>query len=329
MNLPDKVKGGDTLTASYLNSIREALKDLEQTATRRRLLSGTGYAVKESAGGSSLCIDNQAEFLRQEDELTYSNVDFTLRIKPEDLCEQDEDGNWDMILQVHKGDIRTADGNSVRVESLEEKDEDGGGDSEGGGSTEGEGEDADETPWDDEDWVDLCVMAGEAVEVWVKFTDAGGDLPSDAVFCIEEAEDNCVYIPIGQIQPDTVNEEETCFFINQYQLGTIELGSSGTNMPFDARIVAIENECADMGVETPSEYEGKYYININEGRVFLPEARYAVIPAKENFVNATNQLEVKDGYLILELVQDSSGNITYQYRISDSLEGTQVTATEQ
>ncbi|MFI3244040.1 MAG: hypothetical protein R3Y56_07305 [Akkermansia sp.] len=325
MNLPKTVKGGDKLTATYLNSIRTALKDLQQQMVRRRLLPGSGYSIKESAGGSSLCIHNQSEFLRQASTISYTNTDFSLRIKPQELCKVSEDGEWDVILQVHIGEIRNAKGESVLVESMEKKDGEGEGE---GGDAGGEGEETVST-WDMDDWVDVGKVSKSTIEVWVKFTDNGGDLPTDAVFSTEEKDDKSIYIAIGQIQPDTV-DDESCYFIDQYQIGTIELGATGgADMPFDAQIVAIENECADMGVELPEEEKNKKYVNINEGRVFLPEARYATIPAKENYLNAANSLEAKDGYLILELTQDSSGNIKYQYRISESLEGTEVTASEE
>ncbi len=80
MQLPSKLKSGDTLSAAWLNAIRDCLSALDKQIARRRLLKGTGYLVRESAGGTTLTINNQGVYQKQREESEACEMPFDVTL---------------------------------------------------------------------------------------------------------------------------------------------------------------------------------------------------------------------------------------------------------
>ncbi len=333
--LPDRVKAGDTLSATWLNSIIDYLKGLNDMQARRRLLRGVGYTVSESPGGSSLTIDRQAVVRVLSDDLDIMrDEEFQVRLKPKGLSQVDaETGNWDKVVQVHAGRITNHRDFTLPVTAKELSDEDAG--------SVGSSSSAAGTAWDAENWVDMGTLKslgdsaaaqaeGDAncVEVFVKVTYEAG-LPMTAVFCTTDESDSgndetCVYIPIGKIAGESV-EGNPRYYVTQYQQGPIELGGGGSGaMPFDVTVGTF--------IEEPETEDGepqvKACLNVAGGRVFLPERQIASIPDKNEW-----PLDAASGdsqYVILTLSRDGNGGLQYRYELADLSElGTIVSATEE
>ncbi len=338
--LPDRVKAGDTLSATWLNSIIDYLKGLNDMQARRRLLRGVGYTVSESPGGSSLTIDRQAVVRVLSDDLDIMrDEEFQVRLKPKGLSQVDaETGNWDKVVQVHVGRITNHRDFTLPVTAKELSDEDAG--------SMGSSSSAAGTAWDAANWVDMGTLKplgdsaaaqaeGEAncIEVYVKVTFEGG-LPMEAVFSTKEKSteggesssaegDNTIYIPIGKISGESV-EGSPRYYITQYQQGPIELGGgSGGAMPFDVSVGTMVEEAENEG-EQP---QVKACLNVKGGRIFLPEREFATIPDKNEW-----PLEEASGssqYVILTLSRGGDGELQYSYELAELSElGTEIQASE-
>lgn len=322
--IPQRVREGDPVSAAWMNSVVEALRSADAMLSKRRILAGTGYSVTESAGGSSLTIDKQQHYLRESEGLPlFVNYDFELRIKPKELCEVEDDGNWPRIVQVHIGSV-TNRKESLVVDTYDDGSDDD--DSTPPPPPASGGEEGEVAPWDAEDWVDLVELEGEDVEVFVCLSVDSAGAPTKAVFVTEQDETDSgnTYIPVGTVSSETV-EEETNYYITQNQLGPIELGGDTTRMPFDVSIGPMELECAD---ELEEEQKEDLYVNVEEGRVFLPEAKYATIPRKRTTELSSAPLKAENGYLIFELSLKADGSLEYSYRIDGTLDEAIVTASE-
>lgn len=312
MKLPSKLRAGDKLSATWLNSLRDALSSLAASSARNKILKGAGYNVSESSGGTSLSIAKQSELLRDSYSLPlHRNNDFALRIKPKELCELSDEGEWQKMLQVHTGSIRNSTAEHILVNSY-----DAGAD---GGGADGEAEPEDVQPWDSEDWIDIQALAEEPIEVFVRYDGSKGE------FVSKKEDDSNIYIPIGVLEIEKLNGVSQ-YYITQYHLGSIELGA-GKAMPFDACIKLCKHECDVAGGDFP--LKPKYLVSVEEGRIFLPEAKHTIIPKKDaTTYGSGGVLEAQNGYLLLEVFQKADGTIEYKYRIATDLPGTALEATE-
>ncbi len=339
--LPDRVKAGDTLSATWLNSIIDYLKGLNDMQARRRLLRGVGYTVSESPGGSSLTIDRQAVVRVLSDDLdVMRNEEFQVRIKPKGLCTiNKETGDWDKVVQVHVGRITNHRDFTLPVTEKALSDTVTGGT---GSSSPSSG-----TAWDAENWVDMGTLkalgkSGETratseencIEVYVKVTFEGG-LPMAAVFSTknESAEGgenppaeggSIVYIPIGKISGESV-EGNPRYYITQYQQGPIELGGGASgSMPFDVSVGTYLSEPEQTG----DQPKVKACLNVRGGRIFLPEREIATIPDKEAW--PLEGASGNDRYVILTLSRSGDGELRYRYALADLSElGTEIQAREE
>jgi len=307
MKLPRKLRAGDTLTADWLNSLADNISSISKALTRNKVLKGAGYSVSESSGGTSLTIAKQPEFLRNAYKLPlYINTDFALRIKPKELSEANAEGEWDMLLQVHTGSIRNSSAELILVNSYKD-------------APTNKSESI--QPWDAEDWVDIQTIGSDPIEVFVCYDG------SKAEFVSSKAEDSNIYVPIGVLEIEKLDEVPQ-YNLTQYHLGTIELGGEGKAMPFDVSIKLCKHECDVTGDEDFPQTP-KYLINVEEGRVFFPEAKHATIPKKDGTIySSPSALEAKNGFLLIEVYQKSDGSVEYLYRIAAELPGTALSATE-
>lgn len=342
--IPREVKAGEVVSAAWLNSIVAYLRYLNEQQLRRRILRGVGYQAKESAGGTSLTIDKQSIARICSDDLDiHRNEDFQLRIKPKHQCEVDvESGHWDKIVQVHVGRVTDHHGHEISVRSMQGKDA---------------ASDASKPPttggsvWDAGQWVDVGVIkpkigttsdsgsgdSGIAVaaepskdtddastkEVFVRLT-VSGSVPQKAVFATKkESGTSDLYIPIGKVQAVVV-EEFLRIYMEQYQQGPIELGGEAMGMPFDVSMSKTIKEPIEEGEEP----EVVYKINVESGRIFMPDRQFAEIPRKEEM-----QVENIGGstrYVTLTLTRDGSGKLKYKYTLEpESVLGTKQIATEE
>lgn len=316
--IPRTVRAGEVVSAAWLNSIIDYLRYLNEQQSRRRLLRGVGYQVKESPGGTSLTIDKQAVTRVCDDELDIlRNEDFQLRIKPKGQCAVDEEtGHWDKVLQVHQGRITDHHGNYVDVTELEKEDGSQVAIPSGG------------TAWDSSDWLDVGVLkvsqdeGGEGekeISVFVRLTLHGTQVEKAVFVTKEDASTGDMYVRIGKASVETV-EELPRYYFSQYHQGPIELGGESSSMPFDTYM------STEMEGDDPENQEKKYYLKIAGGNVFLPNDQYAVIPEKTKLpIDVTSGT----GYVCLTLMRQASGELKYQYSIKNESElGTAVSATE-
>lgn len=329
-DIPREVKAGEVVSAAWLNSIVAYLRYLNEQQLRRRILRGVGYQAKESAGGTSLTIDRQAIVRLGSDDLDiHRNEDFQLRIKPKHQCTVDaESGHWDKILQVHIGRVTDHHGHELNVTEIEK---------ESRASTP-----AKSSVWDSEQWVDVGVLkpktstqgddgvataAEEAddnstKEVFVRLT-LSGSVPEKAVFATKKEEGSAdIYVPIGKVQAVVV-EEFLRIYMEQYQQGPIELGGESVGMPFDVSMSETIKEPTKEGEEPQVTYQ----VNVEAGRVFLPDRQFAYIPRKEKL--ELGELTGSTRYVTLTLMRDGAGNLKYQYTLEPESElGTRMNATE-
>ena len=344
-DIPREVKAGEVVSAAWLNSVVAYLRYLNEQQLRRRILRGVGYQAKESAGGTSLTIDKQAIARICSDNLDiHRNEDFQLRIKPKYQCEIDvESGHWDKIVQVHIGRVTDHHGHELEVKTLE-KDED---------STPApvaEEPVPKDTVWDAEQWVDIGVLkpkeksedndSGDTAtpaaeqpeededenstkEVFVRLT-LSGTVPQKAVFATKRQPDTSdLYIPIGKVKA-VVAEEFLRIYLEQYQQGPIELGGETVGMPFDVSMTKTVKEVT----EEEQDAEEVYNINVESGRVFLPDRKFSVIPRKEQL--QVEELGGATRYVTLTLMRDGSGNLKYKYSLEpESSIGTKINAIEE
>ena len=292
--IPDKVSAGQTVSASWLNSLVDYMRYLYEQQQRRRILKGTGYLARETAAGTTLTITKQAYTRACEVNglLCVTHADFALRIKPKGQCEEDEEGNWDKVVQVHGGVITDHQGRETKV---------------GGGAVK-----PDSPDWGEKGWVDISVIdikKKPSVEVYVR-ADMKNGTPVEAVFVTSKGTDasaNRLYIPIGRVSIETV-EEESRVYITQIQQGPIELGGGGAGrtMPFDVSTVqgAASQDSKDKQVPC---------LSVEGGRVFLSDGKYADIPAK-GLKNGVG-LPLTTGYVVLTVSYNEDGLATYSYEI--------------
>ena len=337
-DIPREVKAGEVVSAAWLNSIVAYLRYLNEQQLRRRILRGVGYQAKESAGGTSLTIDRQAIVRLGSDDLDiHRNEDFQLRIKPKHQCTVDaESGHWDKILQVHIGRVTDHHGHELNVTEMEK---------ESRASTP-----AQSSVWDAEQWVDIGVLkpkeksedsdSGETAtpaaeqpeeeenenstkEVFVRLT-LSGTVPQKAVFATKRQPDTSdIYIPIGKVKA-VVAEEFLRIYLEQYQQGPIEQGGETVGMPFDVSMTKTVKEVT----EEEQDAEEVYNINVESGRVFLPDRKFSVIPRKEQL--QVEELGGSTRYVTLTLMRDGSGNLKYKYSLEpESSIGTKINAIEE
>lgn len=329
-DIPREVKAGEVVSAAWLNSIVAYLRYLNEQQLRRRILRGVGYQAKESAGGTSLTIDRQAIVRLGSDDLDiHRNEDFQLRIKPKHQCTVDaESGHWDKILQVHIGRVTDHHGHELYVTEIEK---------ESRAATPSKS-----SVWDSEQWVDVGVLKPKAStqgddgvataaeeaddnstkEVFVRLT-LSGSVPEKAVFATKKEEGSAdIYVPIGKVQAVVV-EEFLRIYMEQYQQGPIELGGESVGMPFDVSMT----ETIDEPLQEGEEPQVTYQVNVEAGRVFLPDRQFAYIPRKEKL--ELGELTGSTRYVTLTLMRDGAGNLKYQYKLEPESElGTKVNATE-
>lgn len=319
--LPDKVSAGQTVSASWLNALVDYLRYLNEQQQRRRILKGTGYLARETAAGTTLTIAKQAYTRECEVNgmLCLTNADFALRIKPKGLCVEDEEGNWDKVVQVHGGVITDHRGRETTVVGKQVKAD----------PSNGVNVKPDSPDWGEKGWVDIAtidVKKKPSVEVYVR-ADMMDGTPVEAVFVTtkgggegEETPANRLYIPIGRVSIETV-EEESRVYITQIQQGPIELGSGGSSgtMPFDVGSVqgAASEETPDVRVPC---------LSVEGGRVYLSDGRYAPIPAK-GLKNGVG-LPLKAGYVVLTVSYNEDGQATYSYEILTDPPGTALSIKE-
>lgn len=329
-DIPREVKAGEVVSAAWLNSIVAYLRYLNEQQLRRRILRGVGYQAKESAGGTSLTIDRQAIVRLGSDDLDiHRNEDFQLRIKPKHQCTVDaESGHWDKILQVHIGRVTDHHGHELNVTEIEK---------ESRAATPSKS-----SVWDSEQWVDVDVLKPKAStqgddgvataaeeaddnstkEVFVRLT-LSGSVPEKAVFTTKKEEGSAdIYVPIGKVQAVVV-EEFLRIYMEQYQQGPIELGGESVGMPFDVSMTETIEEPLQEGEEPQVTYQ----VNVEAGRVFLPDRQFAYIPRKEKL--ELGELTGSTRYVTLTLMRDGAGNLKYQYTLEPESElGTRMNATE-
>lgn len=324
-DLPAKVSPGQQLSAAWLNSVVDYLRYLNEQQLRRKILRGTGYAARETAGGTTLSIDRQPYTRVCEDGLDIlRNEDFLIRIKPKSLCEVDEDGNWDKTVQVHSGKITDHQGREIEVKELFADPSAG---QQKSTPEPGGGDDSELKSWDAKEWVDIGTLSlkddgASSVNIFVRVP---GFFPAEAKFTSTKPEepDGNHYIPIGRVRI-AANGEMPRIYISQFQRGPIELGGGG-KMPFDVSLVSVSVPNPDGEQFAPVS---KDCLRIEGGRVFLSDARYSIIPPKEPSDSGENLLTPSAGYLMLSLCYSSTGALTYKYTIEPRLPGTAVTPQE-
>ena len=316
--LPDKVRAGDQLSAAWLNSIVDYLKYLNDMQARRRLLKGVGYAVSESPGGSSLTIDRQAVVRVLSDDLALlRNEDFEVRIQPKGLCEVNPDtGDWDKVVQVHRGSITNHRDFTLEVVAKEG----------------GDGQQPASSAWDAEDWVDMGTLPAlgkgssenATLEVYVKITLVSG-MPTEAVFTSQSAESGaggesvvdengeCLYVPIATVSGALVDGTPR-YYITQYQQGPIEMVAvplaqyNGEGSSSDIEGASdIDNSDADehpgliasARAETQEESKGNVHWCINAGELIVPLAHAPSASASD--VDGVSNVDTARAGLILGL----------------------------
>ena len=92
MTLPKKVSAGDKLSAAWLNSLRDCIENLDKQAKRSRLLKGTGYLVRESAGGTTLTINNQGVYQKAQEASVAYEMPFDVEIHTQEGNDIGDDG---------------------------------------------------------------------------------------------------------------------------------------------------------------------------------------------------------------------------------------------
>ncbi len=361
--MPYKVKAGDTLSATWMNQVVDKLKEVDDMQKRRRLLRGVGYTVSESPGGTSLTIDKQEINRILTDGLsTMHNADFQIRIKPKGLCKvEEESGNWDKIVQVHKGYITNHVDINIEVSS-KAKDE-----SEKEEETTTDPEEETGSAWDASEWVEMGTLPAlggdstsatdggdgtsssdskdsndtseKSIRIYVRMEAAGG-VPVRAEFvAVKDDEEldtqgGAYFIPIGEVSGEQVDGTPR-YYIRQHQIGSIELGGSGAQMPFDVSLFMKlpedqkESEGEASGDESEEEEpEPEPHVTVRGGRVFMAERQYADIPDKEEWPIGTNNS--LPAFITLTLSRDGNGNVYYKYAVEDlSAFGYQIHALEE
>ena len=100
MKLPDKVRVGETLSARWLNQVVDCLKELAKASN-----VGNGSSTSSIEYSGSDYRDTKYRGTGGTDLQEFRVVPFQLRLKPKQLCDVGEDGNWPKIAQIKAGAI--------------------------------------------------------------------------------------------------------------------------------------------------------------------------------------------------------------------------------
>ena len=101
MKLPEKVRVGETLSARWLNQVVDCLKELAKAAN----MVGNGTSTSSIEYSGSELRDTKYRGTGGSDLQEFKVFPFQLRLKPKQLCEVDESGNWPKIAQIKAGAI--------------------------------------------------------------------------------------------------------------------------------------------------------------------------------------------------------------------------------
>ena len=235
MKLPEKVRVGETLSARWLNQVVDCLKELGKATN----LSGNGSSTSSIEYSGSALRDTKYRGTGGTDLQEFKVFPFQLRLKPKQLCDVDENGNWPKIAQMKVGAVIDYMGKTYPVPAGQPLYD----------YTEG--------------WVDIGTFTEALQKAYCVITqDYRGEITKVEIKKAEEK-----FVPWGKSEDNATGEGKLSVFIGSYQLQLIEevnrahiyQAHCGTLDLQTVQVEKIFDEAEEAGTNDGSGSEDGYY----------------------------------------------------------------------